>query len=830
MRVVVAHENLDFDALGSMVLAGKLYPGSVLALVGGLEGPLKELAPLLEDRLDLVPAAEVPLERVSEVILVDNARPERIGPFKALVGRVPFQVYDHHPRAPGDVPAVGGRVLAVGATVSLLVPLVRERGLTLTPLEATLAYAGLWEDTGGFSFPSTTPWDLEAAHFLAEKGAEIPRVRAWVRPHLGEEARAVLKALLKTARVVEQEGFRLLLARAQEEGYIPALAPLAHTLLDLHEADGVLLVLRLGREVLLIARSKERLDVGRWLAQVGGGGHPRAAFARVRGVRRAVRRLLDTLGVFLEPEPTLREAMTSPVETLSPGTVRVALRVLEERGYGAMPVVVPSEGGGVRLLGLARRRDLKKAERLGLADHPVEGFLARAVVLPPETPLSQVDPHLKEGGGRVLVGERVGEGFRLLGIFTRTDLYRRKPTGEKPLGERILEALPEGARRVVLALKEAFPQGVYLVGGSVRDAFLGRSGPDVDLVLEPGVRAGEVARFLVERFGGSYGLHYAFGTARVRLAFGLAVDLAESREEVYPYPGALPQVRPAPIAKDLERRDYTVNAMALSLGSLELLDPYGGLRDLEARLLRPLHPLAFVEDPSRIVRGARLAARIGFRFAEEAVKALPPALLPEVLQSASRSRLRDELLLTLGEDTFFQALALLQELGALEPLYGLNLPAQTEPFLRALARLRPPPEEAHPERFLMEARLLLLLLFQRDPLGASLTLGLPKRLQEALALLVRAWQGEEVEREALGKEPLRSVFLALFPEKEAWLSQKRRVLMGRDLLQLGLKPGPQVGEVLRRVAEARTRGEVKTFEEELALARKLVGDGTLSPP
>ncbi|WP_243090924.1 CBS domain-containing protein [Thermus neutrinimicus] len=824
MRVVVAHENLDFDALGSMVLAGRLFPGSILALIGGLEGPLKEIAPLLEDRLDLVPAADVPVAKVTEVILVDNARPERIGPFKGLVGRVPFLVYDHHPRAPGDVPAVGGRVAPVGATVSLLVPLIRERGLVLTPLEATLAYAGIWEDTGGFSFPSTTPQDLEAAHFLAQQGAEIPRVREWVRPQLGEEAREVLKSLIRTAKVVERQGFRLLLARAQEEGYVPALAPLAHTLLDLHEAQGVLLVLRLSREVLLIARSRERLDVGRWLSQVGGGGHPRAAFARVRGVRNAVKRLLESLPQYLEPEPTLGEVMTSPVETLRPTTVREALRVLEDRGYGAMPVVEPLERGGLRVLGLARRRDLRKAERLGLAEHPVEGFLARALVLPPKTPLSQVEPHLKAGGGRVLVGERLGEGIRLLGIFTRTDLYRKRPSLEKPLGERILEALPEGARRVVLALREAFPQGIYLVGGAVRDALLDRSGPDIDLVLEPGVRVGEVARFLVERFGGSFGLHYAFGTARVHISFGLTVDLAESREEVYPYPGALPQVRPAPIAKDLERRDYAVNAMALSLATLELLDPYGGLEDLRNRLLRPLHPLSFVEDPSRIVRGARLAARLAFRFSEEALKALPPALLPEVLEGASRSRLRDELLLTLEEDAFLEALSLLEELGAFGPLYGLKLPPK-EPFLR----LRWGPLEEVSGRVRVEARLLLLLYFQENPWERALALGLPKRLQEALALLLKgSW--EEADKEALGKEPLRGVFLALFPEKEGWLTEKRRVLMGRDLLQLGLKPGPRVGEILRQVAEARARGEVRTFEEELALARRLIGDGSFPVP
>jgi tRNA nucleotidyltransferase (CCA-adding enzyme) len=821
VRVVVAHENLDFDALGSMVLAGKLFPGSTLALVGGLEGPLKEIAPLLEDRLDLVPASEVPLGRVSEVVLVDNARPERIGPFKALVGRVPFLVYDHHPPAPGDVPAVGGRVQEVGATVSLLVPLLRERSLSLTPLEATLAYAGIWEDTGGFSFPSTTPQDLEAAHFLALQGAEIPRVREWVRLHLGAEARAILQALLKTARWVEVEGFRLLLARAREEGYVPALAPLAHTLLDLHEADGVLLVLRLGKEVLLIARSKDRLDVARWMAQVGGGGHPRAAFARVRGERGAVKKLLQSLSRHLAPEPTLREMMTSPVEVLPPTTAREALRVLEERGYGAMPVVVPLEGGGVRVLGLARRRDLRKAERLGLADHPVEGFLARAVILPPETPLSQAEARLKEGGGRVLVGE----GSRLLGIFTRTDLYRKRPVQETPLGERILTALPEGARQVLLALKEAFPQGVYLVGGAVRDALLLRSGPDIDLVLEPGVRVGEVARFLVARFGGSYALHYAFGTGRVRLPFGLSVDLAESREEVYPYPGALPQVRPAPIAKDLERRDYTVNAMALALATWELLDPYGGLRDLEARVLRPLHPLSFVEDPSRIVRGARLAARLSFHFAEEALKALPPALLPEVLATASKSRLRDELFLTLEEDTCLEALALLEELSALYPLYRLRLPPK-ESFARLL---RHPPLEG-PPKAMMEARLLLLLYFQEAPLERAQGLAIPRRLQEGLSLLLRLGKGEEVEGEALKKEPLRSAFLALFPEKEGLLWQKRRVLMGRDLLEMGLKPGPRVGEVLKEVAEARARGEVRTFEEELALARRLVGDGTLSSP
>ncbi|MER3602561.1 MAG: hypothetical protein C4298_01025 [Thermus sp.] len=254
-----------------------------------------------------------------------------------------------------------------------------------------------------------------------------------------------------------------------------------------------------------------------------------------------------------------------------------------------------------------------------------------------------------------------------------------------------LVALPSRAVREILS---AFPKaplyvsatkGLYLssgVEGSSRvlkrmsQVIQEATGVDRVLALSGPNHAEEVARFLVGRFGGSYGLHVAFGTAQVRLPFGLAVDLAEAREEYYPYPGALPKVRPSSIAKDLERRDYTVNAMALALEDFRLLDPYGGLSDLKARLLRPLHPLSFVEDPTRIARGARLAARLGFRLAEEAFPQVKPALLPEVLDKVSGSRLRDELYLILKEPEPTRALEVLEDWGALRPLFGLTPPPQ----------------------------------------------------------------------------------------------------------------------------------------------------------
>lgn len=843
MRLVVAHENLDFDALGSLLLAKRLFPGAVGVLVGGLEGRLKEVVALHEDHLGLLPASAVDLLQVREVIVVDTARADRIGPIGELVGKVPFQVYDHHPRTPQDLPAAGGVVEAVGSTVSLLMPMLVAQGLELSPLEATLAYAGIWEDTGGFSYPGTTAQDLQAAAQLLRQGAEPERVREWVRERYGPEARELLSQLLRQSRVEERHGFRLLIAAAKEEGYVPALAPLAHTLLDLYDSAGVLMELELGKETLFIARSRERLDVGGWLAEVGGGGHARAAFAKVEGPLEPTEQLLlSRLEAHLAAGPTLRERMSRPVAVLPEGlTVAQALEELRLRGFGGMPVVAAAalahtrleEGPAVRVYGIARRRDLERALRHGLGEAPVRGVLSRAVILPPQTPLHEAEQALKSGAGRVLVGEPLGDDlYRLEGIFTRTDLYRAPPPGPRGnLAQQVWERLPRGVQEVLERIQQAYPEGgIYVVGGTVRDALLGMGGPDLDLVLEPLTvfasqsnhrrnRLDELARQLVGWFGGSFGLHVAFGTARVKLGFGLEVDLAEAREEYYPHPGALPQVRPSSIARDLERRDFTVNALALRLSPrLEIVDLFDGLADLEARLLRPLHPLSFVEDPSRILRGVRLAARLGFRFAPEALAQIPSALQPEVLAQASKSRLRDELLLTLGEASATRALGLLAELGVAEPMFGMGASPQVR---EAFAALEPILQTTSDPEAAVAARLYLLLYFHPDPEGFLTRYNLPRRYAEGLRHLRFPPEDPDDIRKFVG---LPEAFRALHPERALWLLTPRRMLMGRDLLEMGLPSGPKIGEVLRKVAEARLRGEVLSYEDELEFARKLVSD------
>src|SRR5512133_3197534 len=228
----------------------------------------------------------------------------------------------------------------------------------------------------------------------------------------------------------------------------------------------------------------------------------------------------------------------------------------------------------------------------------------------------------------------------------------------------VLRADPCGAR-----LLHAFApgDGVHLVGGAVRDLLLGRPWRELDVVVEGDVDAA------ADRLGGEVAAHERFGTARVTVG-ACAFDLVRARAESYAHPGALPDVRPGTLDDDLHRRDVTVNAMALGMdGTLAAVA--GALEDLEAGVLRVLHDASFVEDPTRVWRVARYAARLGFDV-DEHTRALAAAADPTTV---SGDRLGAELRLALTEP---DPLAALQALAELNPAY---LPEGFDPAPRALA-------------------------------------------------------------------------------------------------------------------------------------------------
>lgn len=228
------------------------------------------------------------------------------------------------------------------------------------------------------------------------------------------------------------------------------------------------------------------------------------------------------------------------------------------------------------------------------------------------------------------------------------------------------------ARGVLRALAEAGGDagaGAYLVGGAVRDRLLSRRPLDLDVAYEGPLSAVTRVVSALERRGfACEARHERFGTATLREPGGLRVDVATTREEEYAHPGALPRVTGgAPIGRDLARRDFSIHAMAIPIGGGgaegELLDPFGGREDLDARRIRLLHGGSLADDPTRVFRAARYAARLGFALDPGFDEALRRAVASGAFARVSGDRLRRAFQETLQEENRDVAVEILVRLG-----------------------------------------------------------------------------------------------------------------------------------------------------------------------
>lgn len=517
-----------------------------------------------------------------------------------------------------------------------------------------------------------------------------------------------------------------------------------------------------------------------------------------------------------------RDVMTHPVRTVAADApVREAGATLARYGHNGLPVL---EGGD--LVGMVSRRDVERALAHGFGEAPVHTVAVR--------PVLHADPGTSvDALAKLMVERNVGripivDAGRLVGIVTRSDLLeaRHRPVEPPTSADAVLARLSDEAWRAVSVLREALPEGgaLYLVGGSVRDALLGAARLDLDLAVER-ASPDALAVSLQRELGGKRSEATGFGTASVRLPDGLTVDLAVTREERYPQPGALPEVVESDLRRDLARRDFTVNALACRLAPQPpvLLDPQGGLRDLREGVLRVLHPLSFVEDPTRIVRAARLAARLGFVLEPGTADRARAALRRGDADRVSAERLRAELELTVREPRPAEALAVLEELGALRSAYGLAHPAEV---LQALDALRAEGRDVPPDAY------LLALLEPLAPETQEATIARfrwPKRRSAILGRIAEMRAGATPTDRDL--KTIGRAGRALLEAAGGTLRERvrtfenlggRRRLRGQDVIGLGLPPGPDVGRVLEDVARARSERRVDGFEQELELARTLV--------
>ncbi|MGH2957211.1 MAG: CCA tRNA nucleotidyltransferase [Solirubrobacterales bacterium] len=332
----------------------------------------------------------------------------------------------------------------------------------------------------------------------------------------------------------------------------------------------------------------------------------------------------------------------------------------------------------------------------------------------------------------------------------------------------------------------------YLVGGTVRDLLLGRPTSDLDVVVE-----GEL-RPLAEALGGDVTEHERFQTATVRTRGG-TLDLAQARAEDYERPGALPTVRPASLEEDLGRRDFAFNAMAVPLADPDsLIDPHGGLGDLEAGRLRMLHDRSFRDDPTRALRAARYAARYGFELEPRTAEQLREADLSTV----SQERVAAELRKIAVEQEPGRAFALARDWGLVP-----EIPPEGPERADKVAKLASAPPWAG---WVNGEDAVLVAVTEPPQRSAELALAVPERPAQAVELTRSAHPAELIVARAMGAEWL-----------DRYAAEWRNIgleIDGGDLLAGGIPEGPAIGKALEVALGAKLDGEVSGREEELKLA------------
>src|SRR2546427_674878 len=390
----------------------------------------------------------------------------------------------------------------------------------------------------------------------------------------------------------------------------------------------------------------------------------------------------------------------------------------------------------------------------------------------------------------------------------------------------------------------------YLVGGLVRDLLLGHKNLDVDIAVEGDGMT--FARRLADRYGAGLKIFDRFATALVVFPDGLKRDVATARRESYAHPTALPTVRPSSIKDDLYRRDFTINALAIRLNAShfgELVDFYGGQRDLEAKTIRVLHACSFVDDPTRVFRAIRFEQRFGFRIEKHTLALLKEAAASDLVRRLSGPRLRNEVMRLLSEQAPARAIRRMAEFDLLRFLHAdLALTSHLAGLLLDLGKSLAWWTKRFPRRPLDRALVYFMGLL--DGLSASATDSVAKRLAlpgeqankislakrhlaPALRSLARHRSPKPSEtHRALANLPNEALVLLIAKARSKGIAHLvsdylttqqhvKRSLNGTDLKALGLKPGPIYKKILDRLLEARLNGEVKTKADERKLVKKL---------
>ncbi len=889
LTLIATHINADFDAVASLLAAQKLYPEALVVFPGSQEKNIRNFfinsMGYLFNRGDL---NDIDLSCVERLVLVDTRQAGRIGELASLLERddVNIHVYDHHPYMDNDIKGDIDIHRPTGATVTILTEILKEKGIDISPEEATIMCLGIYEDTGSFTFASTTEHDFLAAAHLVAKGADLNVVSDMIARDFSHEQINILNEMIQAASRYIINGIEVMVTTFTSDTYVNDFAFLVHKMVKMENIDALFAAAQMGNKIYLVARSRiPDVDVLEILSPLGGGGHAYASAATVKNqtLAQTENRLLDILYKKIRPKRLAKDLMSSPPITVeSHVSCKDAANLLTRYNINAL-IVLKEENGKKLPAGYISRQVIEKALFHGLNRVPVQEYMNNELAfVGPMAALPEIQEKIIENKQRILP---VIDKDVILGVITRTDLLnilvrqtRKNISGN--LKDPHRESVHARTRNIVKFMRERLSgrlmqilksigevamendMNAYVVGGFVRDLFLYRKNEDIDIVIEgDGIT---FARKYAKICGARVHAHEKFGTAVIIFNDGFKIDVASARMEYYQFPAALPTVEMSSIKLDLFRRDFTINTLAIRLNPKRfgiLIDFFSAQRDLKDKVIRVLHNLSFVEDPTRIFRAIRFEQRFGFSIGKLTAGLIDNAVKMDFFKQLSGRRVFSELKLILQEENPVPALIRLGDYDLFKFLHPSIKPDKdmVEKLNSAKKVLSWFDLLFLEESYMKWAVYFLVLIRNCDK---TATEALCERLElapknraiflkerfEAEACLSwfqkqSALENSVVYTKLSGFKTELTLYLMALTEKESikrsisyyftHLRFIKPLIKGEDLMRLGYTPGPIFKKVLTGILNEKLNGGLKTKEEELEFAKNFTGrlhNDSLHPP
>lgn len=877
LTVITTHINADFDALASMLAAQKLYPEALVVFPGSQEKNLKNFfISSLVYLFNMVDINDIDFIGVKRLILVDTRHPGRIGKLSQLLDKpdIEIHIYDHHPTSENDIKGHLEIHGDTGANVTILTELIREKDIRILPDEATIMCLGIYEDTGSFTFPSTTERDFLAAAYLLSQGANLNIVSDLIARELSPQQVVLLNDMIQAVTRYHINGLEVVVTTVTMEKYMPDFAFLVQKMVKMENLDAIFAIARMENKIYVVARSRiNEVDVGTILTAMGGGGHAYAAAASIKGktLAQTEAKLLEVLYSRIKARRQAKDLMSSPaISTTADISCQDAKDIITRYNVNAL-LVTEKMNSTEKLCGYITRQVIEKVLFHKLGRVAVRDYMTTdAATVDPQADLLEIQEKIIDNKQRILP---VMDNSTIIGVITRTDLLNILVHQAQPKSDGTFDSFKEPApahtRNVLRFMKERLPfslvqnlrqigeiaedigYGAYVVGGFVRDLFLYRSDEDLDIVIEgDGI---DFARKYAELVDARIHTHEKFGTAVIIFPDGFKIDVASARLEYYKFPAALPVVEMSSIKLDLYRRDFTINTLAIQLNPDKfgtLIDFFAARKDIKEKIIRVLHNLSFVEDPTRVFRAIRFEQRFGFTIGKLTVGLITNAINQDFFRGLSGKRVFSELRLILEEEN---PVATITRLNDFDLLKVIHPSIKQDKFFIAMLNSIKKVLSWHDLLFLEESYkkwvvYFLALIHQCDsnrshdicdrfelaPDACKIfcverfdadqcVFWLEKNLPQPDSVLYRRLTGFKTElilymMAATRQQKVKKAISHYFTN----LRRVAIALKGRHLKKLGLVPGPIYREVLQAVLDAKLDGRLKTKNDEIDYARRYV--------